>query len=422
MASYQSYTEALKESAIQRVVADLIKEKQKNNNTNKKAQGDSYALKLASLAKMGIVLTYPALRMRVLRKFQQTQSQMDGKVINVDQTTDDVSGLTTVAEESLDVAPAVTIQGRPKGTTHEKKREDAKNVANCIHSISIEYAKERARMKELNKNVKRGFLVQLIANKKGEFCVSREISSHTIYTRIKNGNLHPPHRGTISPLHDAEMLLVQICIQMGKIRQPLTGPQAIVLMNSLIKGTPIQESLKEYQSSHSPWTNTLGTVGRNWWYAFLKRHNHLIVTKRGEKFASIRADWTKKHNLAQMYDVVYDVMVEAHIASKRQEPVYTDRSGNEVEKSHRFGQKQDIKIDHPDYLIFADESGCQTNQEQDGSVGKTTHIVARGDVSQIMCSINDHQFTILPFTSASGHAVCCVLIFTSQSGGDVPIT
>jgi len=36
---------------------------------------------------------------------------MDGKVINVDQTTDDVSGLTTVTEESLDVAPAVTIQG-----------------------------------------------------------------------------------------------------------------------------------------------------------------------------------------------------------------------------------------------------------------------------------------------------------------------
>ena len=72
---------------------------------------------------MGIVLTYPALRMRVLRKFQQTQSQMDGKVINVDQTTDDVSGLTTVTEESLDVAPAVTIQGRPKGTTHGKKEK-----------------------------------------------------------------------------------------------------------------------------------------------------------------------------------------------------------------------------------------------------------------------------------------------------------
>ena len=71
---------------------------------------------------MGIVLTYPALRMRVFCKFQQTQSQMDGKVINVDQTTDDVSGLTTVTEESLDVAPAVTIQGRPKETTHKKKR------------------------------------------------------------------------------------------------------------------------------------------------------------------------------------------------------------------------------------------------------------------------------------------------------------
>ena len=50
MASDQSYTEALKESAIQQVVADLIKEKQEENNVNKKARGDSYALKLAYLA------------------------------------------------------------------------------------------------------------------------------------------------------------------------------------------------------------------------------------------------------------------------------------------------------------------------------------------------------------------------------------
>ena len=42
-------------------------------------------------------------------------------------------------------------------------------------------------------------------------------------------------------------------------------------------------------------------------------------------------------------------------------------------------------------------------------------IVERGDVPQTMCCTNDHKFTILPFTSASGEAVCCVIIFKGAS-------
>ena len=37
-----------------------------------------------------------------------------------------------------------------------------------------------------------------------------------------------------------------------------------------------------------------------------------------------------------------------------------------------------------------------------------------------MSSTTDHKFTMLPFTSASGEAVCCVIIF--QGKGDVPAT
>ena len=59
------------------------------------------------------------------------------------------------------------------------------------------------------------------------------------------------------------------------------------------------------------------------------------MTKRGEKFASARADWTKNSNISQIYDVIYNIMVEARIASERPEPVFTDRRGNEVEKSER---------------------------------------------------------------------------------------
>ena len=39
---------------------------------------------------------------------------------------------------------------------------------------------------------------------------------------------------------------------------------------------------------------------------------------------------------------------------------------------------------------------------------------------QMVTSDSDHKFTVLPFTSASGDTVCCVVIFQSNSG-EVPI-
>ncbi len=112
-----------------------------------------------------------------------------------------------------------------------------------------------------------------------------------------------------------------------------------------------------------------------------------------------------------MYEYIYEEMVDAQIASPRENPVYMDRTGNEVEGSERFGLAQELKIDYPDYILFADESGCQTNQKQDGNVGNRKYIVEQDTTPQVICSTTDHRFTILPFTSGSSEVVCCVHIF-----------
>jgi hypothetical protein len=92
-----------------------------------------------------------------------------------------------------------------------------------------------------------------------------------------------------------------------------------------------------------------------------------------------------------------------------------------VEESERLGLVQEFKIDHADYILFADESGCQTNQKQDGNVGNRKFIVEHGTRPQTICSTADHRFTILPFTSGSGEAVCCVIIFQHKEE-EVPAT
>ena len=48
--------------------------------------------------------------------------------------------------------------------------------------------------------------------------------------------------------------------------------------------------------------------------------------------------------------------------------------------------------------------------------GGTQLIVETDSIPQMMASDLDHKFTVLPFKLASGDAVCCVVIFQSNSG------
>ena len=89
-------------------------------------------------------------------------------------------------------------------------------------------------------------------------------------------------------------------------------------------------------------------------------------------------------------------MIEAHIASPHAHPVYMDREGNEVDESERFGYPQEMAIDHPDYILFADESGCQTNQKQDGNFGNIKYIAEQGTTPQVICSTANHRSLAFP--------------------------
>ena len=71
------------------------------------------------------------------------------------------------------------------------------------------------------------------------------------------------------------------------------------------------------------------------------------------------------------------------------------------------------------------------SQKKDGHVGGKKYVVGSGTVPQIESCTNDHKFTLLPITSATGEAVCCVVIFQSldktvplnwKTGIDITVT
>ena len=194
-----------------------------------------------------------------------------------------------------------------------EKRKALISVRECIDEIVSEYSRELASCKQVGRRIKKKYLKTLIEKKKQKYKVSSEISHSTIRSRSWRGIAKSNGRGVQSPLADAEKALVAICIQMGKIRQPLNCTEAIELMNNLIQDTDSQKALLEFQRMRKLGSKD-GKASKGWWAGFLCRHEHEIVTKRGERFALNRHDWTTLENIKQMYDAIYNEIVDANMA------------------------------------------------------------------------------------------------------------
>ena len=121
---------------------------------------------------------------------------------------------------------------------------------------------------------KRGYLANLIEERRIEYNVKESLPESTIQSRFRQGNHNPKHPGIKSPLAAAEAVLVTISIQMSIIRQPLNVTEGIQCMNDLIKGTDHAEALAEFQEAKKLDSKDFehGTVTQGWWYGFLQRH------------------------------------------------------------------------------------------------------------------------------------------------------
>ena len=315
--------------------------------------------------------------------------------------------------------------GRPKGTTNISKRETKTNVEDCLAAVVQELSEARKERHDKGGcRTQKGLLDQIIKKQKEVFGLddSVEIKHRTVWERLRRNILQPVRKpGPKSPLAELEDTIIDIAIQMCRCRQPLTTSEGLVLVNSLIKGTKYETMVSEFQTKNCGGTikntTTKGEVGESYWSAFMKRNQHRIVNKRGEKFASSRADWSTYENFEKMYDHIYDEMVSAGIAVPLPSAVCMDSHGNVVDSqsSTAFGLPVEYSLAHPDHLLFLDEMGIDTNQKKDGHVGGEKFICEPGTRPKIGVSTTDHRCTVIPLVAANGDAVCCVVIFTGES-------
>ena len=233
MSTQSPYLKKIQELAVQAVVNDLVDEKEEGWKS--RTARDSYTAKLHCLELMGITSKRDALYKRVERQSKKTKQASAEPIqgaapieeVATYENDHDVSSVSCpsyesdtneIANEIMDSSKA----GRPKGSMHQKKREDINNYNECVNTSTKAYNNDLTQCRYQSNTVMRGYLKEVIEQKKVEFSISCNISEESVRSRIKRQSLTPTHRGTSPPLQNAKMALIEICIQMGMICQPIT--------------------------------------------------------------------------------------------------------------------------------------------------------------------------------------------------------
>jgi hypothetical protein len=353
--------------------------------------------------------------------------------------------------------------GRPKGTTESNSREAHERIRLATVASAKEY---KAAMIEKRKNGKhhqrlqRGTLKSIIARAKQTYNVEDHIriSESTIRSRCMRNCVQPPvQQGTPSPMLAIEPHLVELIIQLARMRCPINVTSGLQLANSLIAGTPIAEQLVKWKIKHNvqtrlamsampetactgveslvidtttPTNNKIGEneassihgsmrapsplLGWGYWRGFMKRNGHVIKSKRAVKFEAKRAEWCTYENFKCMYNGIYKEMARGGIASELSTAAYLNKQGKIVEtKEESFGLPTKYIIHRPDKLVFVDEVGSNTSTTKDGNVGGEKFLCERTARPQIRAATKDSHFTVLGFTAATGEPVMCAIIFAA---------
>ena len=155
----------------------------------------------------------------------------------------------------------------------KKKLIEVKNEIACKFAAVRKTARHGKRMRK-------GQLEEIIQQVKAHKGIKSDILPSAIRRRLEFNSLRSHHVADeqISPLLQMEPTVVEIIRQMARIRQCLTPSKGLQLVNSLLKGTKLQQDLIGYKENDNS-NNVTSTVGRGYWRNFMKRNKDKIVSK-----------------------------------------------------------------------------------------------------------------------------------------------
>jgi hypothetical protein len=348
---------------------------------------------------------------------------MEEETVRQSTTSNGTSTSTTQDEEWTNFG------GRKRGSTNAAKEAYLRKVqvattlaTNLYQTSKDEYGKKGLR-------VLPGTLTRIISQVEADNELpANTIKKKTVLSRIQSRNLDGTCWQKVSPINDVEPLVADWCIKLAKMGKALTRDQVVGLMEELIAGTVYEQRLRDFKNKRGLLKGNneqQRLLGKAWYKGFMFRHKDKL--KRGKcRIKDVnRHTWCTYENFANMYEGVYDAMVSAGVAEKLDHEVMLDFDGNEVDdESQMFGRPTKYRLLHPENCLFVDETGCNTNQKEDGNIGGRLFVLPVDSAEAGVTGVcTDLHFTVLCFTSGTGEPVLCAVILKSEKDiKDIPIS
>ena len=318
--------------------------------------------------------------------------------------------------------------GRPLGSSEElkaailKAKDEATTECAVLYKDIQDHAKASGK-----KNGSRGSLKKLIKETEDKFgLLNGTIKSETITKRVYRNNLTGYKYQSTSPVAQMEPVLCDYCVRLCKIGKALDKKQVLLLANSLIERRGWEQQVIEWKISQGMYDPDKPLLGKKWYYSFLKRYKHKIRRGRCKIQDVNRKSWCTYDHFEAMYADVYETMVKAGVDSRLDEAVWLNKDGYIVadDDPAKFGRKTKYMMEHPEWCLFADETGCNTNQKEDGYRGGQLFVLENGCEEGGLTGVaTDIHFTVMCFTCATGDPVLCVVIMKSELNiKELPIT
>jgi hypothetical protein len=159
--------------------------------------------------------------------------------------------------------------GRPKGSTKAASEKISAIVKESVTMAAIQYNKAlKEARKSGKKAVPKGTLDKIVSDLETEAGLSKNsISLETVRSRIKRGNPDAKKTYSIFPISDLEPLIVEFCIRLAEIGDPLTKRTVIQLANSLVVDNDYQSRINECKNDRNLLCN--GFLGDAWYRGFM---------------------------------------------------------------------------------------------------------------------------------------------------------